>query len=279
MGFSYERPTSVEALDALLAEAGSKAALLAGGTDLMVLLRARAVSPEWVVDLKRVEGLDRVEHHADGSSTFGAAVTLNRVVDDARRPAPLAGLAEAASRVAHWTLRNRATMAGNVANASPCADTVPPLCVLGATVEVRSKRGVRRLTIPEYVLGVRQTARAPDEYISAIHVPAWPKGTRTVFAKRQRLGGHDLALVNAAVLHDPDGGRLRVSVGAASPAPVVVDLDDLATTLDAEEAARRAMAAISPISDVRASAEYRTDMTGVLVRRLFARLKEAPHAG
>ena len=99
------------------------------------------------------------------------------------------------------------------------------------------------------------------------------ESARTFFRKHQRVRGHDLAQANAALLHDPERKRLRVAIGSCSPAPVVLELDDLFTSLDAEQAAHRAMAAITPISDVRSSAEYRTDMTGVLVRRLFADLK------
>ena len=275
MNFAYEKPRTFDALLAVLSEHGSRACLLAGGTDLLVRLRARTMSTELVIDVKGVEDLHVVDHRSDGSIVLGAAVVANRIVDDQRfRPAHR-GLAQAASQIATYAIRNRATLAGNIANASPCADSVPPLCVMGAQVEVASVRGVRRLTLPDYIKGVRNTARRPDELISFVRIPPLGKGTRTFFRKHQRVRGHDLALANAALLHDPENQGLRVAIGACSPAPVVLDLHDLFGSLDAEEAAKRAMAAITPITDVRASAEYRIDMTGVLVRRLFADLKAA----
>ena len=164
-------------------------------------------------------------------------------------------------------------MVGNIANASPCADSVPPLCVLDAEVELRAGTQARRLSLPDFIRGVRATVRKKNEYVAAVHIPAQPKGTRTFFRKHQRVRGHDLALANAALVHDPERKRLRVTIGSCSPAPVMVDLDDLFDSLDPDVAAARCMKAILPISDVRASAEYRTDMTGVLVRRLLSDLK------
>ena len=272
MSFTYERPSTTEALTSLLHEAAGHAALLAGGTDLLVLLRARKIRPEVVIDVKGVDELGALEHHADGSVSIGATITCNRVVDDARFQGAMGALPAAAREIANYTIRNRATVVGNVANASPAADTVPSLCVLGAEVELRSQGGSRRLSILDYLQGVRKTAAAEDEYVAALHIPAVSKGTRTFFRKIKRVRGHDLALTNAAVIHDPERKHLAVCVGACAPVPTMVDLDDMFDAPDPEEAANRAMKAIRPIDDVRSSAEYRTDMTGVLVRRLFADL-------
>jgi carbon-monoxide dehydrogenase medium subunit len=205
--------------------------------------------------------------------SIGAAVPLNRIIDDKRLYGCMAAFPQASAQVATYAIRNRATVAGNIANASPCADTVPPLCVLDAQVELRSTEGSRRLSIPEFIKGVRATVRKKIEFIAAIHIPAQSKDSRSFFRKHQRVRGHDLALANAALLFDPEKKRLRVTIGSCSPAPAVVNLDDLFDSLDAQEAANRCMKAILPISDVRGSAEYRTDMTGVLVRRLFSDLK------
>jgi carbon-monoxide dehydrogenase medium subunit len=238
-----------------------------------VRLRARLASPALIIDVKGVEELSLLEHQGDGGLRIGAAVVMNRVADDARLRPVMTALTEGAAAVGTYAIRNRATVAGNVANASPCADTVPPLAVLGAEIELRSRTGTRRLALADFVLGNRVTARRPDEYVAAVHVPPQTPGTRTLFLKRRRLRGHDLALVSAAVMHDPERKRLRVAVGSCSPAPIVLRLDDLLPSMEPEEAARRAMAAIAPISDVRASAEYRNDMTGVLVRRLLGELR------
>lgn len=273
MNFAYEKPKTAGALAALLTEGGSQASLLAGGTDLLGQLRARLVEPKVIIDIKGVEELATLEHHSDGSATIGAAVVANRVVDDKRFQGAMAALPMAAGRIATYAIRNRATIAGNIANASPCADSVPPLCVLGASVELRSSAGTRTLSLPDFIRGVRATVRKIDEYLAFIHIPAQSAGTRSLFRKHTRVRGHDLALANAAVLHDPERKRLRVAIGSCSPVPTLLDLDDLFDTLDGEQAAQRAMKAILPIGDVRSSREYRIDMTGVLVRRLFADLR------
>jgi carbon-monoxide dehydrogenase medium subunit len=269
MTFAYERPRTAEALGTLLAEHGEQACLLAGGTDLLVMIRAGLIRPRIVADVKAVEELQALQHYDDGGVFIGAAVTINRIVDDARFGAAHVGLKTGAAAIATYAIRNRATVVGNVSNASPCADTVSSLCLLEAQVELRSTKGTRRVLVRDFVTGVKKTAREANEYVAGIHIPPQSKGTRTFFRKRQRVRGHDLALANASVIYDPDKKRLRVAVGSCSPRPAIVELDDMFAKPDLEEAARRAMSAIAPISDVRASAEYRSDMTGMLVRRLL----------
>lgn len=274
MTLAYERPRTAEALGRILAEHGEQAHLLAGGTDLIVALRAGLIRPKLLTDIKGVEELHTLEHRGDGSVWIGAGVIVNRIVDDTRFHLMHRGLWAGASAIATYAIRNRATVVGNVSNASPCADTVPNLVLLEAQVELRSAKGTRSLSVRDYIVGVKKTARRGDEYVSGILIPPQAKGTRTFFRKRQRVRGHDLALCSAAILHDPERKRLRVAVGSCSPRPVVVELEDMFAKPDPEEAARRAMAAIAPISDVRSSAEYRLDMTGMLVRRLLGDVKD-----
>ncbi len=269
MTFAYERPKTADDLVTSLAQAGGRASILAGGTDLLVQLRNRLVSPEIVLDIKGIAELTQVHHYDDGRVSLGGAVVMNRIADDQRLGPICTGMAQAARQIASFAIRNRATLAGNIANASPCADTVPVLCVLGATIELRSKTGTRHLAVSDFIRGVRATVRRHDEFIYAVHIPTQSAATRTLFRKRTRNRGHDLALANAAILRDPDTKRLRVAIGSCSPVPVLVVLDDLFASMDIEEACRRASAAILPISDVRASAEYRKDMTAMLVRGLM----------
>lgn len=273
MDFQYETPDSINALSKLLDQFGPRGALLAGGTDLLVQLRARIVAPAMVIDIKQVPELSRIEHHEDGSVSIGASVSLSRIIDDAQLRKRCRALTQSCEQIATQAIRNRATIAGNIANASPCADSVPSLCVLSAKVELTSTEGTRQLSVPAFISGVRATVRKTNEFISKIHIPPHNASVRSFFRKLQRVRGHDLALANAAVMHDPHNKRLIVTIGSCSPVPVVVELDDLCESLDADEAAERCMKAILPISDVRASAQYRTDMTGVLVRRLFSDLK------
>lgn len=270
---AYERPRDISSLVKLLAETEGTTSLLAGGTDLLVQLRARLVDPSTIIDIKGVEELSKLEIGSDGTVTIGAAVVANRIVDDKRLYGPLRALPQAVAQIATYAIRNRATIVGNLANASPCADSVPPLCVLGASVVLRSSQGERALPLLDFITGVRRTIRRRDEFVAFLTIPPQGSETQTLFMKHQRVRGHDLALANAAVLHDRKAGQLRLVVGSCSPVPTYVNLDDLAGSLDGNAAAERAMAEILPISDVRASAAYRTDMTGVLVRRLIAELQ------
>jgi len=271
--FQYERPKTKESLVARLAELDGKARLLAGGTDLVGQLRARLIRPQLVLDLKGVEELHRLEAGPSGLA-IGAAVILNRLLEERAVTEGYRALAQAVADLASYTIRNRATLVGNVTNASPCADTVPPLCVLGARVEIAGPSGTRELPVQDFICGVREVKLGRGELVTRVLVPPPAPGTWSGFAKRKRVKGHDLALANAALLRDPERKQLRLSVGSCNPAPVVVNLDDMFAHPDVEEAARRAELEVHPIDDVRASIEYRRDMVGMMVRRLLAEMAE-----
>jgi CO/xanthine dehydrogenase FAD-binding subunit len=266
--FQYEKPQTTEALVGRLAEFNGRARLLAGGTDLVGQIRARLAKPRLVLDLKGVEELHRLEAGAGGLS-IGAAVILNRLLEE-RALSPYRALVQAVADLASYTIRNRATLVGNVTNASPCADSVPPLCVLGARVEVAGPTGSHELPLEQFITGVREVRLGRGELVTRVLVPPPAPGTWSGFAKRKRVKGHDLALANVALLRDPERKQLRLAVGSCNPTPVVLDLDEMFARPDADEAARRAQELVHPIDDVRASIEYRRDMVGVMVRRLLA---------
>jgi carbon-monoxide dehydrogenase medium subunit len=266
----YERPNTIDGVVTLLSEHGN-ASLMAGGTDLLAQIRSRMIRPRLLVDVKGVEELQRLEQTDDGLSV-GAAVILNRILEERAEP-ELEALVQAVSHLASYPIRNRATLVGNVTNASPCADTVPPLCVMGASVELRGPQGTRQIPVSEFITGNRETRRAADEVATRVVVPPLPKGAWSGFLKRKRVRGHDLALASAALLRDPERRRLRLAVGSCTPQPCLVELDDMYDRPDAEEANRRVQGGIKPIDDVRASIEYRRDMVAVMVRRLLAEMR------
>jgi carbon-monoxide dehydrogenase medium subunit len=146
---------------------------------------------------------------------------------------------------------------------------VPPLVVLDARVEIRGPGGTRELAVLDFIAGVREVKLARGELVTRIQVPAPASGTWSGFLKRKRVRGHDLALANVALLRDPERGRLRLSVGSCSPVPVLIVLDEMFAQPEPEVAVERALEAVRPIDDVRASIEYRRDMVAVMVRRLF----------
>ena len=275
--FRYERPESVAQATALLAAAPGRARVLAGGTDLLVALRAGGARPELVVDVKRIPGIGDIAWTDGGDLVLGACALVEEIAADARVRAVFPALAEGAGAIGSLQIRWRATVGGNLANASPCMDTAPPLLVLDARVRVAGTGGERELPLAEFFRGVRQTALGPGEMLVAVVVPRPAAGLRSAFAKIKRVAGHDLALVNAAAAYDPGARTLRVAVGSCGTTPLLAPaLEAIEATADPAAVGARlaelALARVCPIDDVRASAEYRRDMTARLCHRLAARL-------
>ena len=273
--FDYERPASVAEAARLLTEGGPSAAVLAGGTDLLVDLRGGRRDIRLLVDIKRIDVLRRLDVDRAGGLAIGAAVALNEILEHAAIRRVFPGLAQAAESIATYQLRNRATAVGNLCNASPAADLAPILLALGASIVVQSARGERTLGIAQLFTGVKKTSLRPGEIATEIIVPAPESKLRSAFLKQQRLRGHDLALVNVAVTYAPLTGLLRLAFGSCAPTPALlapIDAKGISREAVMDEAARAALAAASPISDVRASADYRRAVLPVLARRLVATL-------
>src|SRR3982074_3722934 len=184
--FAYARPATLSETLALLGEHGGAASLLAGGTDLVVALRNRTLTPKVVIDLKRVAEL-RPAISDDGSAVRIAATTaLADLSGDERIRARFPALVEAAATVGSIQIRNRATLTGNICHASPAADTAPALLVYGAVVNVASAAGTRRVNLDDFFVGPGKTALQTGELGTSGDLPA-PEGRRGVpFARRQR---------------------------------------------------------------------------------------------
>lgn len=274
--FAYERPTRLDDAIALLAEHGRDARLLAGGTDLIIRLRDGSIGSGVVVDLKRVAELERSIGDVDGHLVIGARTVMTDIVADARVRDEFRALAEAAAVVGSAQIRNRATLAGNICNASPAADTAPALMVYGATVVTAGPAGTRRVPIDAFFVRSGVTTLLPGELVTAIELPR-PMGPRgSVHVRRTRRRGHDLASVTLACSVTPDGIS-RLAYGSLGPRPVLVadDTGRLADP-DATEAAKGerlealfADASPSPRS-MRASPEYRLAMLRVLALRAIS---------
>jgi carbon-monoxide dehydrogenase medium subunit len=264
--FRYAAPASRAELLSLVAEYGARAKVLAGGTDLLVNIRSGALKPELVIDLKRcAEGGDLRWDPTEGL-VLGPRATINDVLRDARvrRDYPL--LAVCAHDLASYQIRNRATVIGNVVNASPCSDMAPALLCLGARADLASVRGTRSVPFAEFFTGVKKTVLAVDEIVERIVVPYSTAGTRGEYRKLKRITGHDLGIVGVAVARkDCD---LKVGISSAAPVPVLVKgLSDKNTV---DEVVAAVLAAVSPISDIRCTKEYRLFMVETFVRRLWA---------
>jgi carbon-monoxide dehydrogenase medium subunit len=268
--FAYERPTTLRDVVALLGEHGPAARLLAGGTDLIIRLRDGSIRPDVVVDVKRVVDLDGEIREVDGQVRFGALTTMTDIVASERVRRDYPALAEAALFVGSVQIRNRATLAGNMCNASPAADTAPALLVYGAWIVARGPRGSRRVPLDAFFVKSGQTTLEPGELVEAIELPVADRPRGSVHLRRTRRRGHDLASVTMAVSVEPDG-RTRLAYGSVGPRPVVVvdETGRLADPAGPDDAKRDLLATLftgaspSPTS-MRASPEYRLAMLRVL---------------
>jgi carbon-monoxide dehydrogenase medium subunit len=196
---------------------------------------------------------------------MGPSVTINDVLRDATVRAKFPLLAACAHDLASYQVRNRATVIGNVVNASPCSDMAPALLCLGARAVIASKRALREVPFAEFFKGVKQTVLERDEILERIVVPAASAGARGSYRKLKRIAGHDLGIVGVALMKKE--GDVKLGISSSAPTPVLVDGLKETDPVDAVVAAARQ--SISPISDVRCSKEYREFMVETFVRRLF----------
>jgi CO/xanthine dehydrogenase FAD-binding subunit len=267
--FNYLAPETREELHSMLADRSSGAALLAGGTDLLVNIRNGVAKPDCVINVKKVKGFSGISWSDQEGLIIHAGATINDLLREAkvRQDYPL--LAACAHDLASYQIRNRATVVGNVVNASPCSDMAPALLCLKAKAVISSKWGEREVPFQDFFKGVKKTVLLPDELLERIVVPASSAGAQGGYHKLKRINGHDLAIVGVAMLKQ--AGVLRMGVSSAAPTPVFVG--DLSTTDPADSVVAAALKAISPISDVRCTKEYREHMVQVFVRRLLEEVK------
>jgi carbon-monoxide dehydrogenase medium subunit len=268
--FTYLAPRTRAELHSVLAAEGAAASLLAGGTDLLVNVRAGIARPRVVVDVKRVEGFSGIAWSAEDGLLIRAGATINDVLQDERVRSDFALLAACARDLASHQVRNRATVVGNVVNASPCSDMAPALLCLQARAVIGSRRGEREVAFKDFFKGVKSTVLQPDEALERIVVPAASAGARGDYHKLKRINGHDLGIVGVAICLGRNG-EVRLGVSSCAPTPILVE--GLSDSLPGEAVVGAVMKAISPISDVRATKEYREHMVQMFVRRLVDEVK------
>lgn len=263
--FAYRAPRSQdELLDLLGSEESVR--LLAGGTDLMVEMRNGLTRPELVVDIKQVDGYRDIGWDEGSGLRIGPGVTINQLLGDPLVAEHYPLLVSCGHDLASHQIRNRATVVGNIVNASPCADMAPGLLCSRASAVVRSVRGERVVPLSEFFTGVKRTVLERDEVLAHLLVPADTAGARGGYRKLKRIKGHDLGIVGVAVWKKD--GALRLGISSAAPKPLVVD--GLEESASADDVVAAVGAVISPIDDVRCTADYRRHMVGVFTRRLLA---------
>jgi len=277
-GFDYIKATSASEVTTLLLQSNGQARLFMGGTDVLVRMRLGTLAPKTLIDVKSLPGMRQIAFDPDKGLTIGAAVDMNSL---ARHPAVLSHyplLAEAAGSVASYQLRNRATLGGNLCNASPAADTAPAVLALEAHLILYGPKGERAVPATQFFLGPGKTAIQPGEFLLRIELPALPPGAAGRYLKLGRNTQGDLAIVGVAALGYPDqtaasGYRFRLALASVAPTPIRVSAAEAIlagaslTPAVIEAAAVAAMNSAQPISDVRASAAYRRAMVKTTTRR------------
>jgi carbon-monoxide dehydrogenase medium subunit len=276
--FEMHQPTSLHEASRLLNENGPGGRFLAGGTDLVIAMKEKGLAPKYIVDLKRIPGLSGIRTNNDGSITIGALTTMRDVEISPLLKKKYPFLCQSAAEVGSIQIRNRATVGGNMANATPSADVAPSLIALNAIAKIVSASGERTIALEDFFRGPGQTVMRAEEILSEITIPKTNAGLVGEYIKFSPREMMDLAYVGVAVgytLREPDNrcDGVRIVLGAVSPTPMRARQAELAvegqilTEALAETAGKIAAEASKPISDVRSSAGYRRAMVAAMTKR------------
>ena len=275
--FEMYQPTTLEEASRLLRDKGSGGRFLAGGTDLVIAIKEKGLIPKYVIDLKKVPGLSGIRENGDGSITIGALTTMREIETDLLLNKKYPFLCQSAAEVGSIQIRNRATVGGNMANATPSADVAPSLVVLNAMAKIVSVTGERTVPLEEFFRGPGQTVMTSDEILTEITLPkTGPQlvGEYIKFSPRDMM---DLAYVGVAVAYNITADKrcigVRIVLGAVAPTPLrarnaeaLLEGQLLTEELAAKVGAQAAQES-KPISDVRSSADYRRAMVGAMTKR------------
>lgn len=274
----YRAPASVDEAVVLMAGADGKGKVLAGGTDLLVQMRAGMQDPGLIVDVKRIAEMTSITQ-VNGGWRIGAAVSGAEIHDHAGLRADWPGVVEAINLIGSKQVQGRASAGGNLCNASPAADSVPALVAAGAVATVQGPKGRREVPVEQIPAGPGKTSLAPGEIVVSLTLPAKAKGTADAYLRLIPRTEMDIAVVGCGVcltLKDGTVTAARVGLGAVAPTVLVVDAAAKAligSTLDdkaIEAAAAACRAACKPIDDKRGTIAYRTKIAGVLLKRAVA---------
>lgn len=264
----YRRPQRLDEAIEMLGEAADKGRVLVGGTDLLVDVRRRPFEPIVLVDIKEVGDLPPAITITDQTVRFGPTATMSNIVANPQLRDAFPALAAAANVVGSVAIRNRATLVGNICNASPACDTAPALLVHSARITIATADGERTMALQDFFVGPGQTHCAFGELVTSIEVPLPAPPFASAFERLTRRRGVDLATVSVAA--GVDDGVVSLGLGAVASTPVLVAATEQIDSND-EESVRELVAELtkvaSPITDVRATAPYRQAMTEVLAAR------------
>ena len=275
--FDYKRPSSLDEALSLLSDHGEKAKILAGGTDLLVLMKKKLVQPHVVVDLSALAELRFIEEREDGLH-IGPMATLSDLLVFPNLEKEYGILKQAISEIGTWQVRNRATLGGNLCNASPAADSAPPLLVLEANLRLKSSISERVVKISSFFRGPRTTLLSPNEMLVEIIVPHPPSPHHGKYLKFSRRRKGDLAVVGVVLLLFPQGvdgsiKEARIALGGVAPTPIHAQKAERILSGKVLErslfpyVAQACLEDSACISDLRASKKYREEIIQVLIQR------------
>ncbi len=284
----YFTPKTIEEARSLVLKYKGEAKIIAGGTDLVVQMKHKEVLPKHIINIRGISGQDYIIRDEKEGLRIGALATIRSIEVSPVVREKFNILARAASMLGTWQVRNRGTIAGNLCNAAPSAETAPPLIVLGAKAKIMGADGERTVPIENFFIGPGQTILKPGEILTEIQVPNLLPRSGGIYIKHTLRKALDLAIVGVAALVTMDGDILsdvKIALGAVAPTPVratrAEDVlrgnkinDDLL-----QKAAQTAFNQCSPIDDVRSSAEYRCKMIEVLVPRAIKQAVEQVEMG
>jgi len=283
---AYHQVTALDQALNLLYEHQQNARIIAGGTDLLLELERGQRHTDVIIDITRLANLSDITLESD-VIRLGALVTHNQVVANPNIIAHALPLAQASWEVGAPQIRNRGTVAGNLITASPANDTITPLMALGASVTLASTSGTRKVALSDFYLGYRKTVMRPDEILTHIHIPTMPKTARGVFLKLGLRKAQAISVVNVAVIlnFSPDETITEAVITLGCVAPTIISLPQITsqmigTKLTEDNIRLIALACADipkPIDDVRAPAEYRKEMIGVMVARALGAIATNTH--
>ncbi len=272
----YESPTTLDAAVRLLAGEPGSAHILAGGTDLLVRLRSGFVEPDLIVDLKRIDAMRSITREQDGLR-IGAAVPSAALNEHAEALAGWPGVCEAASLIGSTQVQGRATISGNLCNASPAADSVPAMVAAGAIARIVGPKGGRDIPVEEIATGPGKTSLTKGELVESILLPNRPTGTGDAYLRFIPRTEMDIAVVGVGICLTIDNSgtctAARVALGAVAAKVLLVETAAnalIGTSVDAaalDALAAACSAAATPINDKRGTVEFRVDLAGTLARR------------
>ena len=275
MRFNYLEPRTIKEAVSLLIRYQGMAKVIAGGTDLLNQIRLKMIKPEYVVDIGYIPGLDYIKYDSEGQLSIGALATIRSLEMSAEIQRHHPVISQAASLIGSMAIRNVGTIGGNLCHASPSAETAPSLIGLGARVKVVGPDGERTVELEKFFTGPGQTVLQTGELMVEIQVPPMPSDTKGVYLKHSTRGTVNPAIVGVAAIVAMDGERckeIKLVLGAVAPTPIrakkaeeILRGEEIDDTL-IEKAAQAASDESRPITDVRASADYRKEMVKVFTR-------------